>query len=232
MFWNKQANNKEGDLDSVMIELGREIERGFAVWNALPINHWGEKMEDFAYHKGIKLMVTSLLEDTSFTDEDRIKRANSMLDFSKTYRDKVNSVSQNYKEFVTSRLSQFEEMLQPLLKIKRHDEEQEWLWQSKILCSVREKEMVAVNVHIDSDEFIPKLFIQDNGKADHQMTAEENNSFKEIMIRYGTLREDIFDEQKKIEPNRSKISERLFGKLNNYLKDGSYFRLLNEIKKD
>ena len=52
MFWNKKTKIEETDLDSTMIELGREIERGLVLYYALVNNHWDE-MEGNAYHQKI-----------------------------------------------------------------------------------------------------------------------------------------------------------------------------------
>jgi hypothetical protein len=227
MFWNKKTTDK--NLDSTMIELGREIERGLVLYYALVNNHWDD-MEGNAYHQKINLMMENILKNKTLTDRQRIDEANTILQFSKRYRDQVNKVASNYAKFVEVRLAQFEEMLEPLLKVKPHEKEKEWIKLSKEILKIRESQVVAVNNHIDTDDFIPNLVIQDEGKSDHQMTEEENNYFAAKLGTYGALRKGSYESEKKIEPHRTDVAESLFGSFSDYMKDGSYSRLLNEMR--
>jgi hypothetical protein len=111
-----------------------------------------------------------------------------------------------------------------------HEEEREWIRLSWDLCKVREKEMAAVENHIDTDEFIPNLIIKDNGQSDHVMTEEENGAFAHKLAMCSALRTGASEDEKKIEPRRSNIAGNLFGKLDKYMNGGSYSRLLSLMK--
>lgn len=229
MFWNKKTKTEKTDLNSKMIELGREIERGLVLYYALVNNHWDE-MEGNAYHQKINLIMENILKNKTLTDRQRIDEANTALEFSKGYRNQVNKVASSYGKFVEIRLAQFEEMLEPLLKVKAHEKEKEWIKLSREILKIRESQVVAVNNHIDTDDFIPNLVIQDEGKPDHQMTEEENNYFAAKLGTYGALRKVTYEGEKKIEPHRTNIAESIFGSFNDYMKDGSYSTLLNEMR--
>lgn len=227
MFWNKKNENK--DMGAPMIELGREIERGLVLWWSLTSNHWDE-MEGDGYHQGVSMMMDKLLKDETLTNTQRVETAKQLLDISKTYRKQLIKVSATYKEFVTSHLKEFEEKCEPLLKNTPHKTTMEWIKLSKDLCGIREKQMTAIESHINIDEFIPNLFIQDNGAPDHQMTEEEKAAFTDELATYGALRKIAHEEESKMEPARSNIAHNLFGKLDGYMKDGSYSKLLSVMR--
>ena len=226
MFWNKKTEN---NLDSTMIELGREIERGLVLYYVLVNIHWDE-MERNAYHQKINLIMENILKNKTLTDRQRIDEANTALELSKRYRNQVNKVASNYGKFVEVKLAQFEEMLEPLLKVKSHEKENEWIKLSREILKIRESQVVAVNNHIDTDDFIPNLVIQDKGKLDRQMTEEENNYFAAKLGTYWALRKVTYEGEKKIQPHRTNIAESIFGSFNDYMKEGSYSTLLNEMR--
>ena len=56
MFWNKK---KSENLDSAVIELGREVERGLLLLNATIIQHWEHEEND--YYKAVSDLPLQLL---------------------------------------------------------------------------------------------------------------------------------------------------------------------------
>jgi hypothetical protein len=247
MFWNKKTKNENPKdvipLDDSIIELGREVERGLGLWQALIDNHWFD-MKGNLYHKAVDLMTKDVLKNQTLTNQDRIKKANEILTFSKTYRGKINQVASYYKEFISTQLKQFDEMLdaendasidlktlpESMSAIQIHNRKKEWISLSYELIKVREREMFAINAHMDTDEFIPNLTLQDNGEADHKMTKEENEQFSERLATCYAYRDKAAEEERKVEPNRSNLATSMFGNLNNYMEDGSYSRLLAKLK--
>jgi hypothetical protein len=227
MFWIKKT--EESSLDSTMVELGREIERGLILYYSLVTNHW-EKMEGSAYHQGINMMMEKILGDKILTNSERMDEANKGLEFSKKYRNQINKAASNYEKFIETRLTQFEEMLEPLLKEKTHDKEKEWIKLSRDLCKIRKSQIAAINIHIDTDVFIPTGIIRDKGNPDREMTEEENQNFAEKLATYATLRKAAHDDENKIEPSRSNLAKSMFGKLSDYMEGGSYTKLLDEVR--
>jgi len=229
MFWNKKQNNDYADLDSAMIELGREIERGLLLLTATVEQHWIVEENDYA--KAVRSMMDVILKDKTLTDADRLEKAKQLLDWSRVYRTFIDKSTSTYGDFILARLSQFEEMLEPLLKTKPHDKVKEWISLSRDLCKACVGEVIAIDAHIDTDEFIPTMIIRQNGAPDREITEEEKNNFAHKVGIYGSKRQLAYEVKKKIEPVRSNIAEGMFGKLNDYMKGGSYSRLVNTMKK-
>jgi len=221
MFWNKKTEN---NLDSTMIELGREVERGLLLLNATIVQHW--EHEENYYYKAVSVMMDKLLKDKTLTNADRLEKAKQVLDLSKVYRNFIDERTAKFGDFILTRINQFEEMLEPLLKTKPYNKEKEWVKLSRDLCNIRVSEIIAIDTHIDTDEFIPKIIIADGGAPDHQTTEQEKNDFAHLCATYGAKRKVAYEDEKKIEPHRSNIAQDMFGKLDDYMKDGSYSRLL------
>jgi hypothetical protein len=224
MFWNKKTENEI--KDPAMLEIGREVERGLLLWWSAINNHW-EDMKGNAYHQGVALMMDKILKDKTLTDADRIEEANKIISLVRVYRNRLKKVASVYNDFIGGNLNKFEKMLDAT---SQNNKEREWIKLSWDLCKIREKEITAIENHIDTDEFIPNIVISDNGASEHQMTEEENSAFAHKLAMCQALRQVARDEENKIEPNRSNIAQELFGKLNDYMKDGSYSRLVNEFK--
>ena len=55
---------------------------------------------------------------------------------------------------------------------------------------------------------------------------EEKNQFVYLVATYGSKWRFAYEAEKKIELVRSNLAESVFGKLNDYMKGGSYSRLL------
>lgn len=229
MFWNKKQNSEYADLDSAMIELGREIERGLLLLTATVEQHWIVEENDYA--KAVRSMMDVILKDKTLTNADRLEKAKQILDWSRVYRTFIDKSTSTYGDFVLARLNQFEEMLQPLLKTKPHDKIKEWISLSRDLCKVCVDEIIGIDAHIDTDELIPKLVIRDGGNSEQTITEEENNQFAHLCGVYGSKRKIAYEARMKIEPTRSNLAECMFGKLNDYMKGGSYSRLVNTMKK-
>jgi hypothetical protein len=225
MFWNKKTKI---ELDSTMIEIGREIERGLILLGAVIANHW--ETVDNAYREAINLVMEKIFKDKTLTSQERLNEAEQILELSKKYRNQIDKTTSNYVNFILSRLGQFEEMLKPLLETKSLDKEEEWVKLTKELCNIRDSEVTAIYDHVDTDEFILSLVIKNGEASDRVMTEEENNYFAHKCATYNAKRKVAYENEKKIEPNRSNIAQDIFGKLDSYIKDGSYYRLLNEIK--
>ncbi len=226
MFWNKKIKIEETDLDSAMIELGREIERGLLLLGAVVQQHWTTEEEENDYNKAVSVTMNMILNDKTLTDMDRLEKAKYILDLSKVYRKFIDASSSKYGDFILSRLNQFEQMLEPLPKIKSHEKVEEWIKLTSELCKIRADEINAIEARIELDNFIPKLVIRDEGNSEQNMTEEEGNQFAHLVATYGSKRQLAYEAEKKIEPMRSNLAESMFGKLNEYMKDGSYSRLL------
>ncbi len=224
MFWNKKSENEI--TDPIMLELGREVERGFLLWWSAINNHWAD-MKENAYHQGVNLMMEKILKDTSLSDAERIEEANKIISLVRVYRNRLKKVSSVYNDFIGGNLNKFEKMLD---LTNPQNKEKVWVKLSWDLCKIRESEITAIENHIDTDEFIPNIVINDNGAPNHQMTEEENASFAHKLAMCGAIRQVAGEDEKKIEPSRSSIAQDLFGKLDGYMKDGSYSRLLNEMR--
>lgn len=223
MFWNKKQTEKI-TLDSAMVELGREIERGLLLLGALVQQHWIIEENDYA--KAVSVTMDMILQDKTLTNEDRLEKAKHILDWSKVYRKFIDSSSSKYGDFILTRLNQFEEMLNSSPKTGSHDKVEEWTKLTRDLCKIRASEITAIEAHIETDDFIPKLVIRDGGNSEQNITEEEKNQFAHLAATYGSKRKLAYDAEKKIEPMRSNLAESMFGKLNDYMKGGSYSRLL------
>ncbi len=224
MFWNKKEKTNEINLDSAMVELGREIERGLLLLGALIHQHWTIEENDYA--KAVSVTMDMILKDKTFTNADRIEKAKHILDWSGVYRKFVEASSSKYGDFILTRINQFEEMLEPLPKTKPNEKIEQWIKLTRDLCKIRASEITAIEAHIETDDFIPKLVIRDGGNSEQNITEEEKNQFAHLAATYGSKRQLAYEAEKKIEPMRSNLSESMFGKLNDYMKGGSYSRLL------
>jgi len=212
-----------------MIELGREIERGLLLLTATVEQHWIVEENDYA--KAVRSMMDIILKDKTLTDADRLEKAKQMLDWSRVYRTFIDKSTSTYGDFILARLNQFEKMLEPLLKTKPHEKVKEWVKLSRNLCEVCVDEIVAIDAHIDTDEFIPTIIIKQNGAPDREITEEEKNNFAHKAAIYGAKRQIAYEAKNRIEPTRSNLAESMFGKLTDYMKGGSYSRLVNTMKK-
>ncbi len=206
-----------------MIELGREIERGLLALSAIIIQHW--EYEENDYYKAVSITMDNLLKDKTLTDAGRLEKAKDILDWSKAYRKFIDASSAKYGDFILTRLNQFEEMLERLPKTKPHEKVQEWIKLTRDLCKIRASEIIAIELHIEKNEFIPKLVIRDGGNSEQNITEEETNQFAHLVATYGSERQLAYEAKKKIEPMRSNLAESMFGKLNDYMEGGSYSSL-------
>ena len=233
MFWNKKEKTEEISLDSAMVEIGREIERSLLLLGALIQQHWIIEENDYA--KAVSVTMDMILKDKTLTDADRLEKAKNILDWSKVYRKFVDASSSKYGNFILTNLKQFEEMLAPLPKTKPNEKVEEWIKLTHDLCKIRASEITAIEAHIETDDFIPKLVIRDGGNSEQNITEDEKNQFAHLAATYGSKRQLAYEAEKKIEPMRSNLAESMFGKLNDYMKGGSYSRLLitkQEIKEN
>ena len=132
MFWNKKAKAEESDLDPTMIEIGREVERGFVLQHAMITVFW--EQEGNLYWESMDAMMKKMLDDKTLTDADRLYEAKKIQGVSQDYRWKVTKVMSDYENFILNGLAQFEEMLgKPPLKIKSCNKGIEWLKLSRDL---------------------------------------------------------------------------------------------------
>jgi hypothetical protein len=99
MFWNKKINNEQTDLSSVMIEFGREAERGLLLWWSTINNHW-EDMKGSAYHHAVNLMTKKILEDKTLSDDGRVEEANKIISLVRMYRNRLKKASSTYNDFI------------------------------------------------------------------------------------------------------------------------------------
>ena len=172
MFWNKKEKTEEINLDSAMVELGREIERGLLLLCTLIQQHWIIEENDYA--KAVSVTMDLILKDKTLTNEDRLEKSKHILDWSKVYRKFIDSSSSKYGDFILTRLNQFEEMLEPLPKTKPHEKVAEWIKLTRDLCKIRASEITAIEAHIETDDFIPKLVIRDGGNSEHNGRREKS----------------------------------------------------------
>jgi hypothetical protein len=172
-------------------------------------------------------MTKKILEDKTLSDDGRVEEANKIISLVRMYRNRLKKASSTYNDFIGGNLSKFEKMLDTT---NFNEKKKEWVRLSWDLCKIREKEMIAVENHIDTDEFIPNIIIKDNGRPNHVMTEEENAIFAHKLATCSVLRTGAAEDEKKIEPKRSNLAQSMFGKLNDYMESGSYSRLLNIIR--
>lgn len=225
MFWNKKVKTKESNLDSAMIELGREVERGFLLWNNMFENYYRNSSSDpYA-------VIEEILNNKSLTNADRINEANKILESSRAYRNKLREYSLTCAGFITTNLDRFEKMLEPLFKIKSHDREKEWIKLSRDLSKVYARKIIAIENLTDFFDYFFEGFVKRGADMTGDTLEGEIEYFDNKKNTYSSLISIVKEDIKKIEPNRSNIAEGFWGKLNSYYEGGSYSKLVNEIKK-
>jgi len=201
------------------IELGREIERTFFLqWSIITMN-W--EPEENVYKKSFNELGEKVFKDTTLTDAERLDGAHKMLERSKMYREKIMKMLHDYHDSIYAGLTKFEAMREtPFFKsIGGGDKEKEWLKLSWDLYKSRTGAITAVDLDIDVDEILSNRIIKYKGGIDQQTTNEEKKELEEKLVSYGYLRKAAYEFTRDVEPERVKISEACFGKLEDYIKN-------------
>ncbi len=207
--------------------LGREIEKNFIYQNAYLINHFNQGPGN-AYKVLVnKITAWVISPEINASNEERIEQARKLIEIINSYRNKIVSELVGKQEILAALIPNFEKKLSETnweLYHKEIEKDQigqgaeekfkDWLKLSKELFENRKKAMDALEISLYLDELLPKQLISDNGDITINVSSTEMRVKGERMVK---LINEANRTERSIEANRPMISEKLFGKVEQYL---------------
>lgn len=209
-----------------LTELGREIEKNLIWQGAYLINHF-DKSENNVFRVAVDKTTTDIVDaKNNMTASERIEYAKKIIEFIKKYREKFVGEMTSKQEIISAILLSLDKTLKETnFKIyaevgdvseadKMQSQFSEWLSLTNKLLEYRSKAIEAVKEHLDMDDLLPKYVIQNNGDISKNLSGIELKTKGERMVK---LINEADEKEKEIEEKRSKLSEELFGKPEDYI---------------
>lgn len=219
-----------------LVELGKEIEKNLIWQGAYLINHFDKSKENH-FHVVVTGMTMDVVDaKKSMSNDERVEFAKKILKITKVYREKVIKDLHSKQEIISALIPALEKHVSEtdfnLFGDEIDDKNsaeymksqfQEWINLSKELFKYRRKAIEAAEEDLDIEDILPKYVVENNGDITKNLSVIEMTTKGDRMIR---LIKEADKVEKKIKEKRSKISESLFGKAEDYME----FQKMDESK--
>lgn len=211
-----------------VIYFAKETEKNFIKQAAHLIVHC-DKQGKNEFGKILNRMGNDIVNsENRMSSSERIDAATKMLEIIKLYQENVSNNLYATQDMVGVLLPALEKTFEEInfdlvIDDKTRAENtrsklKEWIGLSKDLYNNRKKAIKAVDEDLCIEEIIPKFIISNGGDVTKTMSATELKTRGETMIR---LFEEFHKREEEIESKRSRLSEEILGKPDEYMNTGN-----------
>lgn len=205
-------------------ELGKEIEKNLTLELSYLTVYFDNTTENY-FKTTVNNITDNILKNKSLDNEERVVLAKKILEIINIYREKVYKELKAKDGITTALLPGFEKVLNEI-DFKRYKTEfgdtldnwaidcSRWLSLTKELRDYRNMAVEAVKLNLEIEEILPNLIISNNGDISVTTSGMEMNVKGERMVK---LINESSDKETEINKEREEISERLFGKPEDYM---------------
>jgi len=223
-----------------LVEIGKEIEKNFLIQKSY-LTVFFESEPENHFKVVVNKVADEILTDKSLSNDDRVERAEKILQLVEAYRAKILKEILTKQEIVQALLPTFEKKIYDInfekYKLEFADDLSDiqiaslaWLELTKALIPYRNKAIEAVRENLEMEEIVPRSVIENNGDITKNISGMEMFTKGERVLK---LTSEANDAEKKVSKERTELSQWLFGKEEEYmdfLKDNPATENSSEIK--
>lgn len=157
--------------------------------------------------------LSGLMLDKTIPDDQHLEYARAIIALNLTYKESFIRSLQNLNESIERGLRAFEQMLSAAPKQtadlqKTASDMEKWLRLSKELQNARGMATDGIIQQAEFDKFIPMIVVQNNGRSDMTLSAEESKRFEGGLV-YAALIKTAYENDQKIQHERKPLTAQL-----------------------
>jgi hypothetical protein len=155
--------------------------------------------------------LSSLMLDKSLSDEKHLEYAQAIINRSESYKRDFIKPLQDLKEEIQRELLGFEQTLRTSAgQLGDQSKVERWLSLSKELHQARLMATESIESQTDFETYLPNLIIQNNGRSDTTLSAEQSKQFAEGIAGYAALMKASYEDNQRIQQEREPLTKVLF----------------------
>lgn len=215
----EDSASRLGESAIKLVEVGKEIEKNLIVQKSY-VTVFFEKEPENHFKFVVNRMADEMLRKDSLIPDERVSIAEKILELVKVYRGKFLNEVVAKQEIVSSLLPTFEDKLNEIIKYEDENFSdiktyaQRWLQLTKELLPFRNKVVEAVKENLEMEEMVPNMVIKHKGDISKTTSGMEMFTKGD---RVAKLTREAVSGENKIYEERTKVSEWLFGKEEEYM---------------
>src|SRR6267378_2999998 len=155
--------------------------------------------------------LSTLMLDKSISDEQHLEYAQAIISRCGSYKRDFVKPLQDLTEEIQRELLSFEQILHAssdqtgdLSKVER------WLSLSKELHQARLMAIESIDSQTEFETFIPNLIIQNSGRSDMTLSADQTKQFADGIAGYAALMKTSYEANQRIQQEREPLTKLLF----------------------
>jgi hypothetical protein len=208
------ASTTASDEISELTRLGREIDELFAQQYDRLCFHNDDTGN--AYRRD-EDRVSSLMVADGISAEKRKEFAHNLIALADRYRESFVKSLLALDDELAVRIASFARLVEKLIGNVPDDSNEaqvmmrRWLVLSRELQAARAGGTKSVAMRVEFDTTLPKKILKEDGRNDIPLSPEEGAAFQQTMAEFSALLTHSYEENERIEPERQKLAESLFG---------------------
>jgi hypothetical protein len=211
---SNSASATAPDEISELTRLGREIDELFAQQYDRLCFHNDDAGN--AYRRD-EDRISSLMVADGISAEKRKEFAHTLIALADRYRESFVKSLLALDDELAVRIASFARLVEKLTgKVPDDGNEAQvmarrWLVLSRELQAARAGGAKSVAMRVEFDTTLPKKILKDDGRKDIPFSPEEGAAFQQTMAEFSALLKHSHEENERIEPERQKLGQSLFG---------------------
>ena len=195
------------DCGTSLAALAQRIDDLFVRQSSRFAFHHDETENDYRVQES---RLSSLMLDKSVSDEKHLECAQAIGNRAERYRQDFIAPLQKLTDEIGQELVNFEQVLQTSVQANNRNDLERWLALSRQLHEARQLAVQSIESRTHFETYVPNIIIQNNGRTDITLTAEQSKEFTEGISAYAALMKASHEANQRIQQEREPLTKLLF----------------------